>query len=103
MPRCASCLRVGIAYGSDTELAHRLMLEIAANLPTVLETPPPNVFFAGMGDSSLDFEVRLFVPAISDMFSTRHAYLMQLEKTFRANEIEIPFPQRDIHIRTSPA
>ncbi|MFT5394162.1 MAG: potassium efflux system protein, partial [Gammaproteobacteria bacterium] len=95
-------LRVGIAYGSDTDRAYAVMLQVANDLPTVLSTPAPSVFFVDMGDSSLDFEIRMFVPAISDLFTTRHTYYMALEKALRAEGIEIPFPQRDIHIRSQP-
>ena len=93
-------LEVGIAYGSDTARAHAVMLKVAHGLPTVLETPAPSVYFVGLGQSSLDFEVRLFVPAIADMFTTRHAYFMALEENLREANIEIPFPQRDVHIRS---
>ena len=92
---------VGVAYGSDTEAAHRIMLETAQSLPTVLETPAPTVYFSGLGESSLDFQVRMFVPNISDMFVTRHRYLMEVEKRLGEAEITIPFPQRDLHIRSS--
>ena len=52
---------VGIAYGSDTKTATRLMLEVAGSHPVVLKDPAPNAFFCGFGESSLDFELRAFV------------------------------------------
>ena len=62
--------------------------------------PPRRSISSGLGQSSLDFEVRLFVPAIADMFTTRHAYFMALEENLREANIEIPFPQRDVHNRS---
>ncbi len=52
---------VGIAYGSDTTLAHRVIMEVVESNPMVLHDPAPTVFFVGFGDSSLDFQVRVFV------------------------------------------
>ena len=92
-------LNVGIAYGSDTTLAHQIMLDVARAHPRVLETPAPTVYFSGLGASSLDFEVRMFVPEITDMFRTRHDYYMAIERRLAEAGIDIPFPQRDLHIK----
>jgi potassium efflux system protein len=93
---------VGIAYGSDTELAHRVMLETATKNPMVLEEPEPAVLFLGFGDSSLNFEVRVFAKDLGDRMPLIHALHMAIDAALRRHGIEIPFPQRDIHVRTLP-
>jgi len=90
---------VGVAYGSDTKLAHQVMLDTVRSLPLILKEPQPSVFFVGFGDSSLDFEVRVFVKSYEDRFASLHGVHMELEKALRKHNIEIPFPQRDIHIK----
>ncbi|MDH3342704.1 MAG: mechanosensitive ion channel, partial [Gammaproteobacteria bacterium] len=91
---------VGIAYGSDTQKAHDILLKIAVENEFVLEDPEPEAFFAGFGESTLDFELRVFLPTSDLRISTRHNLLMQIDKAFREENIEIAFPQRDIHIRS---
>jgi potassium efflux system protein len=80
---------VGIAYGSDVELAHKVMEETLHSLPLILDEPEPKVFFLGFGDSSLDFKPIM------------HAIHEAILKALRENKIEIPFPQRDLHIRST--
>jgi len=93
---------VGIAYGSDTELAHKVMLETATQNPMVLKEPEPGVLFLGFGDNSLDFEVRVFAKELGDRLPLIHALHMAIDAALREHGIEIPFPQRDIHVRSMP-
>lgn len=90
---------VGIAYGSDTELAHKVMLETIKAHPLVLEDPKPGVFFLGFGESSLNFSVRVFIREPAQRFSISHDLHMNLDKALRKHGIVIAFPQRDIHMR----
>jgi potassium efflux system protein len=90
---------IGVAYGTDTQLAHQVMLDTIKSLPTILQEPKPSVFFISFGDSSLDFEVRVFVKDYEERFKTVHAIHMKLEKALREHDIEIPFPQRVVHMR----
>ncbi len=94
---------VGIAYGSDTEKAHRLLLQVARQDPLVLDEPEPLAFFLDFGDSSLGFELRVFVPGIQAWSPVRHSLHMAIDRAFREAGIEISFPQRDIHIRSIKA
>ena len=89
---------VGIAYGSDTDRAAEVMLAELKSLPIVLETPPPQVLFMGFGDSSLDFELRVFLKCFEDRVPTRHQVHMLINKALEREGISIPFPQRDLHI-----
>ncbi len=92
-------LKVGIAYGSDTEFAAKLILDTVKSNAHVLQTPSPSVFFLGFGDSSLDYEVRAFVAAPSQRLTVLHELHIAIERALRENEISIPFPQRDVNLR----
>jgi len=91
---------VGIAYGSDTEKAHRIMMDVATSHPDVMTDPKPTVLFLGFGDSSLDFKIRAFVQEQYKRMSCIHDLHMALDKALREADIEIPFPQRDLHLRS---
>ena len=93
-------MKVGIAYGSDTIQAQAVLLEAARSHPLVLAEPPPSVFFVGFAESSLDFEVRVFVRKIDDRMQVLHEVNTAIHKVLNEKGIEIPFPQRDIHIRS---
>ena len=93
---------IGIAYGSDTQKAHDILLNIAKNNEYILKDPEPEAFFSGFGDSTLDFELRIFLPNSELRIPMRHEMLMQIDQEFRKANIEIAFPQRDIHIRSMP-
>ncbi len=89
---------VGIAYGSDTDAARDVMLSAVRELPKVLATPAPNVLFMGFGDSSLDFEIRVFLSSFDDRVPMTHVIHTEINKALEAAGIPIPFPQRDLNI-----
>lgn len=91
---------VGIAYGSDVELAHKVMVDTVKSTPLVLAEPEPSVLMVGFGESSLDFSIRVFVCELSNRLPVTHDLLFRLEKALREHRIEVPFPQRDIHVRS---
>lgn len=93
---------VGIAYGSDTRLAYDTLLAVAADHPNVLKDPESTARFVLFGESSLDFELRVYIPHPDVLLETRHDILMEIDRRFREAKIEIAFPQRDIHIRNMP-
>jgi potassium efflux system protein len=95
-------IAVGIAYGSDTDKAHRVLLEVAAKNEHVLEDPAPQAFFFAFGESSLNFELRVFSPDVEHRLRIIHDLNMEIDRAFRAEGIEIAFPQRDLHVRTLP-
>ena len=94
-------LKVGVAYGSDVALVQRVLLDAVRANPDVLASPPPSVFFADFGASSLDFEIRAFVGAFDRRLRVRHELLLAVERGLAEHDIEIPFPQRDLHIRSA--
>ncbi|RME33061.1 MAG: mechanosensitive ion channel family protein, partial [Deltaproteobacteria bacterium] len=91
---------VGVAYGSDVEQVMRILTEVATGHPEAVQYPPPSILFVAFGESSLDFEIRVFVRDISARFRIRSDMLRQIDARFREAGIEIPFPQRDLHLRS---
>ena len=100
-PKVRIRVPVGVAYGSDIELLEKLLLEIADENPKSLKDPEPSVLFDSFGDNSLNFELALWTASMTTrprrFISTIN---FAIEKKLRENNIEIPFPQRDLHIRS---
>jgi small-conductance mechanosensitive channel len=96
---------VGVAYGSDTKLVERLLLEVAQNNPSVVKDgsrPEPTVLFMSFGDSALLFELRVFIKSIDERFKIHSDINFSIDTIFREHNIQIPFPQRDLHIKSEP-
>ncbi len=91
---------VGIAYGSDTTLAHDTLLGIAKSYPLAMDEPEPVAVFNGFGASTLDFELRIYIASRDIIAQVKHDLHMAIDREFRSREIEIAFPQQDIHIRS---
>ena len=93
---------VGVAYGTDPRKVEKVLIECASQHPLVimdgLKVSPPRVIFRGFGDSSLDFELRCFITDVDKRLTTLSDLNFAIEQSFRENSIEIPFPQRDIHL-----
>lgn len=100
-PRVRIRLPLGVAYGTDTQKLREVMLAVAREHPSVLTEPKPELFFSGFGDSSLNFELAVWTSHMSSKprrFRSELYYAM--EQKLREHKIEIPFPQRDLHLRT---
>lgn len=93
-------LPVGVAYGSDVERVFRILEEVAVEHPDVLEDPAPSVLFTGFGNSSLDFELRVWVGSIEVRLTTFSDLHARVDRRFRESGITIPFPQRDLHFKS---
>ncbi|WP_428603610.1 mechanosensitive ion channel domain-containing protein [Sedimenticola sp.] len=93
-------IKVGIAYGSDTDKALRIMTDVVERHPDVMKEPRATIFFTGFGDSSLDFDIRVFVSENLKRMPLIHDLHMGLNKALAEGGIEIPFPQRDLHLRS---
>jgi small-conductance mechanosensitive channel len=95
---------VGVSYSSDPKQVRELLLGVARGHADVLGHPPPDVIFKGFGDSSLDFELRVWTKAMVDQAPMLKSDLyFAIFEAFRENAIEIPFPQRDLHLRSVEA
>ncbi len=93
---------VGVSYEADMKLAEDLMLEAAKSCERVLKAPPPTVWMSEYGDNSVNFVIHCWIKDPEDgVGNVRSAVLKKLWWLFKENDIEIPFPQRDIHIRSS--
>jgi len=95
-------LPVGIAYGSDVVLASRLLLEATQNHPQVLADPAPSVTFEAFGENALNLVARAYVSKLGDRLRVTSDLLTQYAQILAAHQIEIPFPQRALHIRSLP-
>lgn len=93
---------VGVAYGSDVDEVCRLLEETAKNLPEVVRLPAPRVRMRAFGASSLDFELLAWIDHPELRGRIRHELLMNIYRNFNENNINIPFPQTDIHLRSMP-
>ncbi|EPM39559.1 small mechanosensitive ion channel protein MscS [Vibrio natriegens NBRC 15636 = ATCC 14048 = DSM 759] len=90
---------VGVAYGSDIDLVEDLLYRAVADTPLVLSVPAPQVYFLKFGDSSLEFELRLYINSIDDRLPTLHLVNKKINQLFKENEVEISYPQLDLHIK----
>lgn len=100
-PKVRIRVPVGVAYGSDLKLLQRLLLEAAAEHPKALRDPSPVVLFTEFGDNSLNFELGVWTQEMTAApihFTSEMNFI--IEQKLRENDIEIPFPQRDLHVRS---
>ncbi|MBU0675996.1 MAG: mechanosensitive ion channel [Proteobacteria bacterium] len=96
-------LQVGISYESDVHLAISLCLDSALKTPRILPEPQPVCLLTGFGDSSVNLELRAWInDPVSGVANVKSDILLAIWDTFHTNNIQIPFPQRDIHIKSSP-
>jgi small-conductance mechanosensitive channel len=91
---------IGVAYGSDLEKVSIALLEAARSVERVLNKPEPQVHFSGFGDSSVDLQIRVWIDKPRDHTVITSDVNFAVERAFRKYNIEIPFPQRDLHLRT---
>lgn len=91
---------VGVSYDSDPEQVRDVLLACAENHPQVLSYPEPFVYFADFADSSLNLELRVFIRDANNSLLVRNDMRFKIFSALKKAGIEIPFPQRDIHIRS---
>lgn len=93
---------VGVAYGSDIDLVSEILKTVGAEHSLTLPSPEPQVRFMAFGDSSLDFELQCWIERPIDRGVVVHDLNSGIYRAFAGNGIEIPFPQRDVHIKEMP-
>jgi len=91
---------VGVAYGTDPEQVIKLLVGVAESHPGVLLERPPMAFFLGFGESALKFELRFWSAQQDTWFQLQSDVTIAVAKALREAAIEIPFPQRDLHVRS---
>jgi len=93
-------IKVGVSYESDLNQVVKILRNVAKEDPKVLDTPEPMVLFQGFGDSALDFSLRVWTSDFDNWLSISSDITLQVHDALKNAGIEIPFPQRDLHIRT---
>jgi small-conductance mechanosensitive channel len=93
-------ISVGVAYGTDPETVIDLLTKVARENDEVLGDPEPNALFMGFGDSSLNFSLRAWTRVFDSFLRVRSALTVAVNAAIREAGIEIPFPQRDLHLRS---
>ena len=93
-------VNVGVAYGSDVELVKKSLLECAEKHSDISHFPQPFVRFNDFGNSSLDFQLYFWVHKTFKVENIKSDLRFSIDKIFRENKIQIPFPQRDVHFKT---
>jgi small-conductance mechanosensitive channel len=93
-------ITVGVAYGSDVELVKKLLIEAAKGHPSILKNPEPLVLFTDFGDSSLDFKLIFTLNNSFEAIMPKSDLRFKVNQLFKEHNITIPFPQRDVHIKT---
>jgi small-conductance mechanosensitive channel len=100
-PKVRVHIPVGVAYGSDVPLVTESLLEVAHNHPDVMKDPAPRVWFTEFGNSSLNFELLVWTLDPKKRLDVISELNKGIDDIFRKNKIQIPFPQRDLHVRSS--
>jgi len=98
-PRARLVLPVSVAYGNDPARVIELLEEVGRSLPESLEEPAPMAIFTRFGDSSVDFELRVWLESYDQSLAARSGLASLVTRRLAAEGIEIPFPQRDVHLR----
>jgi len=93
-------IKVGVAYGSDVNLVMETLLECAKINEKILPDPPAYVLFNDFGESSLDFELRCWTSDFGSWVEIRSNIRVAIDKAFKERNIKIPFPQRDLHLKS---
>src|SRR5262249_15180867 len=91
---------VRVAYGTDPERVIKLLVAVAESHSGILLERPPMAFFMGFGESSLNFELRFWSAWQDTWFQLQSDVTVAVAKALREAGIEIPFPQRDMHVRS---
>jgi small-conductance mechanosensitive channel len=99
-PKVRLVVQVGVSYNSDLDLVVRGLREVADESPHVLKTPEPDVLLSSFGDSSWNMELRVWLPDPYQYYFIRSEINCAIVRKFRQRGIEIPFPQRDLNIRS---
>ena len=100
-PKIRLQVPVGIAYGSDCQKAAEILVQVALDNKRVMIEPKPKAWFREFGDSSLNFMLLFWIPNAAVKYDVISEINFAIDAGFRKNGIEIPFPQRDLHLRST--
>jgi len=91
---------VGVSYNSDVDLVLKALREVAEESPRALKYPEPDVLFRNFGDSSWNMQLRVWIADPKEYYTIKSDINIAISRKFREYSIEIPFPQRDLHVRS---
>jgi small-conductance mechanosensitive channel len=91
---------VGVAYGSNLTIVRGALIDAAKEHPDVLAEPSPKIFFMGLGENSLDFNLMVWIDEPRKQLRIKSDIYFRIEAILRHRGVEIPFPQRDLHVRS---
>jgi len=100
-PKVRRQVDVGVAYGSDVQLVHKILLQIVNDMPEIMNDPAPRVDFTDFADSALIFRIRFWITSPEFWLAAPTELRFKIDEEFKKNGIEIAFPQQDIHIRSA--
>ena len=100
-PKVRRQVDVGVAYGSDVQLVHKILLQIVNDMPEIMNDPAPRVDFTDFADSALIFRIRFWITSPEFWVAAPTELRFKIDEEFKKNSIEIAFPQQDIHIRSA--
>lgn len=93
---------IGVSYSDNPREVLDILKRVMKENKRVVPFPEPVAFFNGFGDSSLDFEMRIFIRNITDRIPVQTELRLAVFEAFEEAGIQIPFPQRDLHLKTTP-
>lgn len=91
---------VGVSYSANPEAVRTALLDVAKHHTSVLQNPSPQVFFKGFGESELKFDLLVWIADPSRQFRISSELYFEIFKALQSRDIEIPYPQRDLHVRS---
>jgi len=94
-------IEVGVSYSSDLDKVLKALNEVAEEHPKVMKNPKHQIHLTEFGDSSWDMELRVWIPDVKERYAFRNELNQAIVRKFDEHDIEIPFPQRDLHVRSS--
>jgi len=94
-------IQVGASYDADPQMIRSLLTDIVKTQPSIMAEPAPTITFNGFGDNSINFVIYAYLPSLDLRMETLHGLHSRIHKAFREANVEIPFPQLDMHLRSS--
>jgi small-conductance mechanosensitive channel len=98
-PQSRLVIPIAVAYGCDTQRVRSVLMNVAKLNPEVLDHPPPVVLFRSFGDSSLAFELVVYVPDVNRSMTVTSDLCFAIEEDFKRAGIDFPFPHREVHLQ----
>ena len=96
-------INVGVAYGTNLEEVHQLVMDLMSSHDDILKYPPPFIIFKEFASSSIEMSIRFWVAEYSTGITVKSDLIVAIDKLFKEKNIVIPFPQQDVYVKSLPA